>query len=67
MDSHEKHCDANEFYHPNASDNCEKQRICRRNTGKTVTSDMMPENTLMLAKIYIYMSRLYFESLNETI
>lgn len=31
-------CDANEFYHRNASDNCEKQRICRRNTGKCVTT-----------------------------
>ena len=37
MDSHENYCYANEFYHLNASDNCEKQRIRRRNTGKTVT------------------------------
>ena len=36
MDLDEIYCDASEFYHPNASDNCEKQRICRRNTVKTV-------------------------------
>ena len=31
------HYDANDFYHPNATDNCKKQRICGRYTGKIVT------------------------------
>ena len=65
MDSDENYCDANEFYHPNASDNCEEQRIYRsrkhwENCNEVkFTSDMMPENTLKLTKIYIHMS--YFE------
>ena len=29
------------------------------------TCDMMPENTLKLAKIYIYMSRLYLMKLHQ--
>ena len=39
MDSDEKHCDVNKFYHQWG--NCNKVKF---------TSDMMPENTLKLAK-----------------
>ena len=34
MDSDENYCDVNAFYHPNASENCEKQRMWKNVTKK---------------------------------